>query len=490
MTQYTPYFEIPWPEKINKIADAASLETVRDDIRKVAQKSDSAMQGIKSVADRSLSNRRTLVGMDVRTLVANSDMGIHTLWAPDNSGLPKDARGRCTLTVTKDPANAIVLTLTERESQRTWQMTRQGDGTWLDWLDLGKHGTLTEFASKLLNAGNKQLNAVVVGDSNGEGVGSIIPTDRWVNRLQGALSRSLGLSQGATYPFIPPKYGYPSDDHPVTLTGNTVQGGYNWGYGWRAASLRDDTTVCTFTFEGTSAAVMYLEGPACGIMTVSIDGATPVVVNTNAATTKGSRRLETGPLSKGTHTVTVRRSPTTATSGQYVFLEGLLTWNEDESSGVRVIDASMTGRAMSAVTSERANFLGQAIAQTGSVGLVIVNLATNDARNGTTLTDYRARTNQLIDWLRSWLYLGPILLTLPHKSADHTDAQLMPYGEILADIAKTRQGVDFFDLGLMLPDAQDDVNAMSTQGLYFDRIHYSHAGHKEVAGHFMDRIAG
>lgn len=415
--------------------------------------------------------------------------GIWTLWAPYNTGLPKDTRGRCTLQVLRDPGGATTHILTERESGRTW--TNVYDGAWAGWTDLTNRGPLTSFWNALGKSRSQPVNVVVVGDSNSEGLNIAEGiSDRWINKIQPALNRKAGSWPGAKFPFIPAKYNITeaqSPGLPVELTGNYVWGSYEWGFGARTAALRDGTSKAVFTFVGTSASVMYVEGANAGVMNIQVDSNPVTVVNTKAATTTPSKLWNTGPLNYATHTITVTWNSANV-SGDLVYLEGLLTWNNDETRGVRMIDASFVGRQMADMTEFKANYLCRAMVAMGNIGLVIVNLATNDARWDTPEAEYRANAERIVSMMRTYNIQVPVVFVLPFVGADHTRDKLNFYGGILGNIASNTRGVHFVDLSLDMPKVPDDRTSAASQGLYVDNLHMSGQGHTAFAGHMMHAL--
>ncbi|UTT40261.1 GDSL-type esterase/lipase family protein [Glutamicibacter mishrai] len=420
------------------------------------------------------------------------DMGFWTLWAPYNYNTPKDARGRCTLRVLVDPGGFVTHELTERESGRKWSRGYNGT-TWDPWVDLSANAGYTPFKKALSLAKTRNVNIVAIGDSNTEGYHIDAGlNERWINKLQPALNRVAGNAEGATYPFIPAKYnmdGVITPNLPVTITGNFISGGYEWGYGWRAATLRDGTAKAVFTFTGTKASVMYVEGSSAGIMDVSIDGGAATAVNTNKATVNPARRWDTGALAYGEHTITVTLNAGSA-PGQVIFLEGILTWANDETRGVRIIDAGYSGQQMVGITSAKAASLSLTIAQTGDVDLVLVNLATNDTRHNSDLDEYRAAAEGIVNAIRARGQFMPIVFILPFIGADHTRGEMGRRGLILGNTASNMAGVQFVDLSLSMPKIPADQTTPEAQGLYSDDLHMSAQGHTIFAGHVLRALLG
>ncbi|MGZ2224938.1 SGNH/GDSL hydrolase family protein [Glutamicibacter nicotianae] len=216
-------------------------------------------------------------------------------------------------------------------------------------------------------------------------------------------------------------------------------------------------------------------------MNIQVDSNPVVTVNTNNASVNASRRWDTGPLTLGTHTVTVTWN-TANSAGQFINLEGLLTWKNDEIRGVRIIDSSFSGRQMSQMDIECANYLCRAMTQMGGVELVIVNLAINDARWVTPESEYRANAEQIISMMRTDNLYVPVVFVLPFDGADHTRDGLDLYGGVLGNIASNTTGVHFVDLSLDMPKIPDDRSLPVARGLYADPLHMSADGHTEWAG--------
>lgn len=479
---------------VQRIHDRATRTTYERSVISPTANTWSAWRAF-AMSDEVMAIRGTIGSAEVTGNLQNykdtEHLGLWTLWAPFVANTPKDAIGRCTLEVVRAASNSLVQRLTERDSGRTWTTTYDSSTGWEPWIELTH--PLTQFHRALRKSKTRNVNVVVVGDSNGEGVNVTAGiTERWINKLQAALNRAAGNWEGAKFPFIPAGYGLSAatPGQPSVLEGNTVTGGYNWGFGWRTATLRDATSKATFTFTGTKATVMYTEGANAGIMDIKVDDAAAVVVDTSSTGTNASRLWETGELASGTHTIEVTLNAASA-ADKYVYLEGILTWNSDDATrGVRVIDASRSGRRMDDITSERANYLCRAMTQMGNVELVIVPLGTNDCRAGISLGDYRAAAERLVSMMRTYNLNIPVVFVLPFVGADHTRAQLSGYGGVLGNTASNIQGVHFVDMSLRMPQIPTDLNSPASQGLYSDLLHMTDQGHTIYAGHMYEAIMG
>ena len=445
-----------------------------------------------AMADQTLTKRGVIgdatVSGNLNNYNTSADIGFWALWAPYNLNTPKDSRGRCTLEVLYDASGGISQRLIERESGRTWSRV-YANSAWQSWMDLSKDGPLTPFVNALKQGKNRPVNIVAVGDSNTEGYGIIEGiTGRWINKLSKGLNRKVGSWYGPEFPFIPARY-VMSDvttGKPVSSTG-TILSGYDYGFGWRAVALTDNTSEVAFTFLGTKASVMFVKGPVTGIMDVLVDDVLVTTLDTNQAALAPSSRWDTGSLEYAYHTVKIRRNAGSP-SGRSVYLEGLFTWQNNETFGVRVIDSGYTGWKMTNITDTRASYLAQAMKSIGDVELIIVNLATNDARAGDVVSDYREAALRIISWTRGNSIYAPIVFVLPFVGADHTRADIDKYGAELGRIASEFPCVHFVDMSMNMPRIPTDRSLPESQGLYYDGLHMNEQGHTAFAGHMIREL--
>ena len=346
---------------------------------------------------------------------------------------------------------------------------------------------LSPWRSALANAGTAPAQVLVIGDSISEGTGATVLANRWQTILQGHLRRRYGHLQGATWPHIPARYNVTgTSGQPVTETG-TNQFGYAWGLGWRTVRMEDDTGSLTFTFTGTSARVMFVQLGTTGVASVQVDGGTPVLVNTNGAT-NNARTWDTGPLTRGTHTITIRRDPSSA-AGQHVYVQGALTWDGDEDKGIRVVDAAKHGISSSQFTTAAANQVSDAVKAAGTFGLAIIAVGTNDYSSAVTPAAYRENIERLIAALRAPTragFTGSIILLNVYRAGGRDEAQWQQYGNTLAELAATDPLITYVDLRTSMPDVPTPHSDPSGLSLYADALHPSDQGHKWIAGALFD----
>lgn len=329
--------------------------------------------------------------------------------------------------------------------------------------------------------------AVVIGDSITEGTGATTVTKRWQTVLQGLLR---GGAVGAALPFIPawPQSSVPG--FPVTRTGTIGQTSTSTGagLGWRGGDLRDDTAAVTFTFTGDRCKVMIFAASAGGVMSVQIDGGTPVLVNTQAPTVPGGHQpWDSGVLSHGSHTVVIRRDPSSP-AGNFVYLHGLLAYDGDLTTGIRVLDAARHGISSTFLTAARAAGAGSALTAAGGAKLAIIGFGTNDY-GSTAPAAFKANIETLISGLRSTGFSGCILLLGMHLSGGRDLAQWQTLTQQLADIAAADPVIDYLDLRTVMPDVPTPHDAPAGEGLYYDALHPNDAGYARIAGAVLERIS-
>ena len=401
-------------------------------------------------------------------------------------------------------ANAATLTQARIEQDiASWATSTPAVTAALPWLAV--QTSYTPIEEKLddwwaaVKAGTAQ--AVMIGDSITEGTGATSADRRWQTLVQTALS-----PLGPVWPFTPAWPNSSATGYPVTRLGavrrtNTLA--TRWGLGWRAAEIYDDTGSITFSFTGTSCKVMYTKASSTGVMTVQIDGATPVTIDTSSATVPPATNGATwssGPLTLGQHTVVVRRSPASA-AGQSVWIQGLLTYRGDEASGVRVLDAARHGISSSFMTEDAERLpalVGKSTGVTGAIqgaggaDLIVMALGTNDYGQGVPPATFGENVQALIAALRTPApalgFQGSILLLGMYLGRERDPILWQEYQRQLVAIAAADPKVAYFDLRRRMPVVPPSSNDVSGLGLYMDALHPSDAGHQWIARVMTDYL--
>jgi lysophospholipase L1-like esterase len=363
-------------------------------------------------------------------------------------------------------------------SPKPWNEYAMADQALIDWRQAYRY------------AGSAPAQILAIGDSITEGTGTTTLANRWQTVLQSYLRRQQtpGLT-GATFPFIPAKYATTAPGQPVTQSG-AVATGYGWGFGWRVARIEDATGEIVFTFTGTSATLMYTKTTLTGVMAIQVDGGTAVIVDTNG-TTNNAATWSTGALGAGTHTVRVTRDPSSA-AGQYPYIQGLLTYNGDETRGVRVVDAAKHGVNSGQLTQANADNTAAALKAAGTFGAVIIGLGTNDYSAGVSALTYRDNILRQIASLRATLggFNGSVILLNMYMGGGRDNTTWAAYGEQLSVIAAADPKVKYVDLRWDMPDVPTPTTDPAGQGMYSDTLHPSDFGHRKIAGVLAKVLAG
>ena len=352
---------------------------------------------------------------------------------------------------------------------------------------LQREEKLSKFKTALASAGTTKVNIVDNGDSISEGTGASTLANRWQNALQRALRYRHGVPPGAEWPFIPtwPKTSAPNA--PVVRAG-TVTADTSRGLGWKAGIIADTGSV-TFSFTGTSFKLLFFKGSTTGQMAVSIDGGADIVVDTNSITAPPAANVgvyTSAALTAGAHTVTVTKA---AGSTNNIYLNGCLTFNGDETAGIRVLDGAYHGTNSTWFTSARLDQLVSNVNTIGNVGLVLLNIGTNDYGASTPLATYKANIELFISKLRAGGYNGSIALMNAYKGGGRDEATWAAYGDQLRQVAEADPDVAYFDWRLRMPDVANPSSGPTSLGLFADSLHPNDSGHSYISAFMADYLS-
>ncbi|MEV5211324.1 SGNH/GDSL hydrolase family protein [Micromonospora sp. NPDC053740] len=347
----------------------------------------------------------------------------------------------------------------------------------------GHNRSLRKWYGALAARHESIASVVVIGDSNSEGSGVTALRRRWQQVLQLELRARFQPSgvAGATTAYISasPRLSPLPGDYPRTVTAGVTTASY--GLGIRAAAVITGESV-TFTFTGTRARLFGTKGASVGKYSIKLNGGAETVVDgVNASVVSGQLIWDSGALTVGAHTVVVARAASTVTSPGPVYPEGLMTYNGDESSGVRVVDASRHGATL-------ATFTGSTVWQTAFTavegkGLLIMPWGANDSTSGTSVAAFRTGVETLISAARTAGFAGSVLLVQMPKRGTADPQVWADYLAQIDAIAAADPDVATLNLRARMPD--QGTSEATTLGLYADEVHYSDKGHGWIA----DQIA-
>lgn len=321
-------------------------------------------------------------------------------------------------------------------------------------------------------AGN--ANWVAVGDSITQGQGASTRGNRWIQKTLGlirAQSQPGGVTGGVGY--VPAWYGLFGPDS--TWEAWTSRAGSYADETWAGNLSYHQTTLtvgtphgsAVYTVTGTDADIWYVQ--AAGSFTWQVDGGTATTVVGSGSFGQAKTRISLG--TAGSHTITITD---VSTSTNYTVLTGIVVFNGDTTSGMRLFDAAHSGYKSSDYTANSSSF-AEAVALCAP-DLVTIALSTNDLA---TLTAAQTKTNlvALITAIRAAATVQPsILVTSMYKPQGNaqwaaTDAAIR---SIITD-----------DPTVGLLDFSTPMGETSPGGYWStDNLHPSDSGHD-----YMSRIA-
>jgi hypothetical protein len=173
------------------------------------------------------------------------------------------------------------------------------------------------FTAQGLTPGTHTLSIQVLHERDGETQGSWI----WINYFEisngGSVATSTSASAGRAEPSSPD----------IVYSGNWYQNTNAIHSGGTALLAMDVNSSATFTFTGSDVQWIAYEDPWSGIASVSIDGAAATQVDTfSAAQQNQTVAFDSGPLTTGTHTITITVPGTrdAQSGGNWVWLDSLV----------------------------------------------------------------------------------------------------------------------------------------------------------------------
>lgn len=346
---------------------------------------------------------------------------------------------------------------------------------------------LAKWRTALAAVTSAQTNVVVFGDSISEGTGTTNVANRWQTLLQRGLRYRNSGGTGAEFPFIPTMPVTSAPGFPVTTTGGATRNNTS-GLGWKTGSLPIGATA-TFTFTGTSFKVSYASLSSTGVMSITIDGGTSTLLDTNSSVNGGglSKLWASADLTPGPHTVKITNDASTPT-GRVLWVHGLFTFNGDEGRGLRVLDAAYHGMQSAFFTATRNDAAATNLAVGGPVGLVLLNVGTNDYGAGTSPDVYKTNVAAFVTRLRQ-VYTGTIVLMNAYKGSGRDEALWAAYGDKLNEIAASDPDIAYFDWRLRMPDDPTPYNHPAGLNLYADTLHPSDGGNAWIASFLTDYLS-
>lgn len=338
---------------------------------------------------------------------------------------------------------------------------------------------LRKWYAHLANRDIAPAQIIVRGDSIGEGTGATLTARRWQQVLQKRLRTQLGIVGGADVPYItaalavtPTIADYPSTAGVGTSLAENDQAGL--GNRMRYSAVSGYTRL--FTAKMTSAKLLYATDTDTAVMQYQLDAGTLTGFTTVASGSRQNSQVLSAPftgLDGASHTITVRRSTGT------LRVEGVVVYNGDENSGLRVYDASHHGTQSDRLTGTMGAADLAAQLQLGAIGLNIVGMGTNDINTGVSAAAYKANNLAYIVAQRAAGFDGSFIFYLPATlTSNPLRAQYMT---ALREIEAGDPDVLVVDWLEKMPAG---TLAAAGLGLYYDVFHNSDKGQAYIADFF------
>lgn len=183
------------------------------------------------------------------------------------------------------------------------------------------------------------VDILCVGDSVTEGQGSTTQSRRWIERMRDrvrAAFQPAGVVGGEGYIAGFFHSAGVTDRFTQTIATMTAREDLG-GLGERTITLTGTNASATVTFTGTGIDILYAKGTTAGDFTWKIDAGGETTVSAFNAVISGGNVVQIRGLSATSHTLTIKR----VTSSTYI--EGVMVYNGDETSGIRLWEGSHSG---------------------------------------------------------------------------------------------------------------------------------------------------
>jgi lysophospholipase L1-like esterase len=330
---------------------------------------------------------------------------------------------------------------------------------------------LRPFYAALANVASTAVDVLVIGDSIVEGEQASAYSTRWIDRLLAQLRQNF---QPANVPggrgYVPAYYAVAAPTGQGFTYGGVLNTDYSlgtlYGLGRRHVNLLTATGTMTLSFTGTAFDLLYTRNLTSSF-TYAVDGGTPVTVAAGAA---GHTKVSVTSLGGTTHTLVITQATGTPT------IEGVMVYNGDESSGVRLWDGAHYGFTSSSFSSNQS--WKDSIADVGPE-LVIIALGVNDYGTSVASATYKTNLQSIITAVRAMTSTAPILLVADYQRGGGPFAELWSaYVTAMSSIADADSTIALLDLTKHMTDGDSDTLSL----LGADHIHPTDKGYQLIAG--------
>jgi lysophospholipase L1-like esterase len=346
------------------------------------------------------------------------------------------------------------------------------------------------------------VNVLLLGDSNTVGFYANDDPGRWAKVLSATLQAANGQRPDVGYM---PRHSLTNYILPWTSSG-TVTEFTNSGLGYGTVGLAAGTGYIETTQTCDRFWVRYTAGTLIGQFTVKIDGNTPVTVPNIAGTIAGGYTWDSGPLTRGSHTIRI-----TSTDGSFANrFEGLVIFdgngNTSGSQGTLSAANSLTGTGVRVWNGAKFGTRAGHFAVSGGLAwwtdgldkinpdLVILAFGTNEVSQGTTTTQFKADIAAIVTQVNTVMTAASrpapsYLFVVPHGTGAN-DAAFLPYRTAIIEAAFAAGAalVDRHALTGFIGTAGADQWGLSTVLDGATRVHLSNRAHRLAGEHLADYL--
>lgn len=339
---------------------------------------------------------------------------------------------------------------------------------------------LSRFHNALAKRFYSPVRILVIGDSLSEGQGATVKSRRWIEMLQSRL-RFLypvsGVAGGEGY--VASAWNQTSFATGWSYGGNVAADG-TFGWGHRSVVLKSPDGFATRTVNGTSIKICYTKNTALGSFSVFLDGSGTATATINTATGASSTTHDGGTATvslgtRGSHTVKLAWA-----SGGNCIVNGMYVYDQDESSGIMVVDSGQYGSKTGQwVAPDNVNqyVIGDDVAEL-QPPLCIIELGPNDYLQNVDPAVTGANFVTLINQVAAACTVPPSFVLIgDYQVAGTQTYQWTQYLAAMKAVADSRTDTLYCNLtlGMLSPPPNNT-------GLYdVDNVHINDNGHSRIA---------
>lgn len=348
---------------------------------------------------------------------------------------------------------------------------------------------LAAFHAAYANRGTTACDVVFgPGTSITEGQGATTMANRYTGVVGTLLRTRAGQASGGIG-FVPPSNAAATQAAPATLAGAPATN--NNGPNKRGVTLASTGQAVTFAAQTmTSCKIMFRGASGGGTATVTVDGAASQTMTVPSNTAEGQLYTVTG-VTSGSRTIAV----TWATGN--VPVDGMIVYNGDDTTGVRVHSAGVYGApstGFAGLGNGRSTYPWvESIIKGLTPKLIGIDILANDPISGNNIPSATsaALVNTMVSYINQYcsqasIVAPSILLIGMHQ---RSDALLEPWQNYIRALRSVEamypNQVAMIDLSSRLPAVGSvaDVNA-----IYNDTVHPNTKGHALIAEYVANFI--